>query len=491
MTESNHSIGATSDLPVAVLGAGPTGLAAAAHLLERGLKPVILEQGDVVGHSIREWGHVRLFSPWSECLDLAAVRLLETTGWTRPDPTDVPLGIEVVNDYLEPLAAVPSIAKNLRLSSKVVAVTRKGRDKVGTTGRNESPFIVRIEGPDGRLEDLEARAVIDATGTWSSPNPMGSSGIPAIGETDAADRIFYGMPDLLGSLRSRYASKKVLVIGGGHSAANALLDLALLQTIRPDTEIHWAIRAATPNRYYGGEDADALEGRGALGRRLHDLVDSGRLRIHAGFRTTSVTRDGESVVVRSDFDGITTSVRVDEVIVCTGSRPDFSFLRELRLSIDPSLECVDTLAPLIDPNVHSCGSVRPHGERELRHGDAGFYIAGMKSYGRAPTFLLLTGHEQVRSIVASIAGDQEAADRVELVLPETGVCSSDLFVTDSLSPERLKQGGGDGAVAPDSSCCGSTPEVEEVAVGASTIQVETAGAVKPARVSSCGSGGCS
>ena len=116
-------------------------------------------------------------------------------------------------------------------------------------------------------------------------------------------------------------------------------------------------------------------------------------------------------------------VLADELIVATGFRPDHGLLSELRLGLDPALDCPTALAPLIDPNEHSCGTVRPHGARELAHPEPGFYIAGMKSYGRAPTFLTLTGYEQVRSIIADIAGDKEAAARVELMLPETGVCS--------------------------------------------------------------------
>ena len=80
-------------------------------------------------------------------------------------------------------------------------------------------------------------------------------------------------------------------------------------------------------------------------------------------------------------------------------------MRELRISLDPAVECPLALAPLIDPNVHSCGTVRPHGARELAHPEPGFYFAGMKSYGRAPTFLMITGYEQVRSIAADLAGD--------------------------------------------------------------------------------------
>ena len=110
-----------------------------------------------------------------------------------------------------------------------------------------------------------------------------------------------------------------------------------------------------------------------------------------------------------------------QLIVATGIRPDVSFLQEVRIALDPALECPSTLAPLIDPNEHSCGTVRPHGARELAQPEPGFYFAGMKSYGRAPTFLMLTGYEQARSIVADIAGDHEGAARIELILPDRGV----------------------------------------------------------------------
>ena len=49
---------------IAIIGPGPVGLAAAAHVLERGLRPIVLEAGDTAGHSVRQWGHVQLFSPW-------------------------------------------------------------------------------------------------------------------------------------------------------------------------------------------------------------------------------------------------------------------------------------------------------------------------------------------------------------------------------------------------------------------------------------------
>ncbi|MDK0291584.1 hypothetical protein LEL45_24165, partial [Salmonella enterica] len=122
---------------------------------------------------------------------------------------------------------------------------------------------------------------------------------------------------------------------------------------------------------------------------------------------------------------------IDKIITNTGSRPDFSFLREIRLSIDAGTESVEALSPLIDPNLHSCGTVRPHGEEILRQPEKNFYIVGMKSYGRAPTFLMATGYEQIRSIVAYLTGDIEASKKVELELPETGVCSINLVTKSS------------------------------------------------------------
>ena len=121
--------------------------------------------------------------------------------------------------------------------------------------------------------------------------------------------------------------------------------------------------------------------------------------------------------------GVRTLGPIDRIIAATGQRPDLSLTRELRLELDPWLESTKALGPLIDPNEHSCGTVPPHGHQELSHPEPDFYTVGIKSYGRAPTFLLLTGYEQVRSVVAAIAGDHKAANNVALVLPETGVCS--------------------------------------------------------------------
>ena len=405
-------------LPVVIIGAGPVGLAAAAHALSRDLTPLVLEAGAAVGAGIRRWGHVRMFSPWKFNVDSAAAAILARHGWTIPDPDEYPTGHDLGARYLEPLAGTPDLADHIRLNTRVVAVARQDHDLMKDAGRDEAPFLVRVSGPWGE-EDLLAQAVIDASGTVETPGALGASGLPAVGERASAARIFYGIPDVLGSLRQRYAGRRVLVVGSGHSALNALLDLAQLGS---DTTILWAIRRPALGQLLGGARSDQLEARGKLGSRVRDLLDSGRVELLTSFRIDRVTLTATGMIAGS---GTRVSPPVDEIVAATGFRPDWSILSEVRLDLDPAVQSPRALAPLIDPNIHSCGTVRPHGAEELKQPDGNLFVIGMKSYGRAPTFLLLTGYEQARSVVSAIAGDWEAARRVELVLPETGVCSLD------------------------------------------------------------------
>jgi thioredoxin reductase len=413
----------TSSLPVAIIGAGPVGLAAAAHLLRRGETPLVFEAGPSVGTSILVWGHVRLFSPWRYLLDREAAALLETHGWSAPDPEGYPTGQELVEHYLLPLAEAQEIQVALRLNTRVMTVTRAGIDKMKTPGREHAPFVLRVQTSEGTERDVRARAVIDASGTYSQPNPLGAGGTFALGERGLHDAIFYGIPDVRGQERERYAGRRVLVVGSGHSAFNTLLDLAQLCEQVPSTQVVWAIRRRDTEHLFGGGERDGLPARRQLGQRIRDLVERENLRLATAVSIAALARTREGIVIKGEEERIGP---VDEIIAATGFRPDLSLLRELRVALDPSVESPVALAPLIDPNIHSCGTVPPHGVEELSHPEQDFYIAGMKSYGRAPTFLMLTGYEQVRSIVAALCGDWETARSVELVLPETGVCSTDL-----------------------------------------------------------------
>ncbi|MFI8829047.1 FAD-dependent oxidoreductase [Streptomyces sp. NPDC053431] len=463
-----------TELPVIVIGAGPTGLAAAAHLLERGIEPLVLEAGPAAGAAVREWSHVRLFSTWGEVIDPAAEKLLALTGWTRPDPEAYPSGGDWAEQYLQPLA--DALGERLRTGAQVVGVSRVGRDRIVDADRDAQPFVVHVTYAEGREERLFARAVIDASGTWTNPSPASASGLAALGERAAADRVTYRVPDLQDpAVRARYAGKRTAVIGSGASAFTALAYLADLAKADDGTGTKgvWVLRRGISGSTFGGGEADQLPARGALGLAAKAAVDQGYADAATGFRTEAIERDSHGRLVLVGEDGRRLDP-VDEVIVLTGFRPDLSFLSEVRLGLDERLQAPVELAPLIDPNQHSCGTVYPHGHGELSHPEQGIYLVGMKSYGRAPTFLAMTGYEQVRSVAAAIAGDLEAADRVELTLPETGVCGgAGLFD----SPESDQSGG---------ACCAPAPQLLQLDAPTAVAVSRTTTAEAPA-AGCCGS----
>ncbi|WGX96715.1 NAD(P)-binding domain-containing protein [Nocardioides sp. L-11A] len=432
-----------SDLPVVVIGAGPQGLAAAAHLLERGVEPLVLEAGDGPASAVAEWAHVRLFSAWPELVDAAAARLLGTIGWSAP-PTGYPTGAQWISGYLAPLAE--ALGDRVRYGARVSGVSRRGRDRLVDADRAAQPFTIHVVDPAGTESRIEARAVIDASGTWRRPNPAGADGLPALGERAAADLLAHQVPDR--SQPERYAGRHTVVLGAGDSAFNAIHELVRIAEAAPGTRITWAIRRVVSAGTFGGGAADELPERGALGQRARKAVESGVVELVTGFRTAAIRpEDGRAVLVDEDGRELPAA---DTVVVLTGFRPDLSFLSELRLDLDPTLEAPRRIAAEIDPNLHSCGSVRATGAADLAQPEPDLYLVGMKSYGRAPTFLALTGYEQVRSVVAAIAGDHEAAARIELVLPDTGVCGGAGVFDDP-------DGAGGGCCAP-----AALPEVLEI-----------------------------
>ncbi|WP_230207820.1 NAD(P)-binding domain-containing protein [Microlunatus sp. Gsoil 973] len=226
----------------------------------------------------------------------------------------------------------------------------------------------------------------------------------------------------------------------------------------------WVVRRGSVGGSYGGGEADELPARGALGIRVREAVQAGKIQVVTGFRTVGVDRDHRTErvgLIGSDgsrVDGL------DEIVGVTGFRPDMTFLSEVRLELDNRLQAPVKLAPEIDPNYHSCGSVQPHGHRVLAQPEPGLYLAGMKSYGRAPSFLAMTGYEQVRSIAAALSGDLAAADDVRLVLPDSGVCGgAGLFDDDASAGGCCGDAPATQAVedvpAPD--CCGGAPAKPE------------------------------
>jgi hypothetical protein len=411
---------------------------------------VVREAGPTAGAAIRGWGRVRLCGPWSELTDATATALLSETGWDAPAAAGYPTGAEWVESYLQPLAEALAGTRgvDVRYGHRVVGVTRRGRDRLVDAGRETEPLVLQVRTAEG-VERVTASAVVDASGTWGGPNPLGGDGLPAAGELEHADRIAYRVPDLRSDAgRSRYAGKHVAVAGTGASAQNVLVELARLAESAPGTRVTWLVRRPTVGNAFGGGDNDQLAARGELGKSAQRATEGGAVSARTSFRTASVERQPDGRLTVVDLDGHTVA-DVDEIIAVTGFRPELDHLSEIRLDLDPVLQAPRELAPMIDPNIHSCGSVEPHGATVLAQPEPGFYLVGMKSYGRAPSFLTLTGCEQARSVVAAIAGDHEAAERLELVLPETGVCGG------SGTFDEAEAGGG---------CC--APAQQLISIGA-------------------------
>jgi hypothetical protein len=346
--------------------------------------------------------------------------------------------------YLRPLAG--ALGSYVRYDARVTGVSRKGRDRLVDAGRDEQPFTVHVMSSTGAEARFDARAVIDASGTWRQPNPAGADGLPALGERAAADLIRYQVPDF--DRPDAFAGKHTVVVGSGHSAATAIIELGRIAEAHPGTTITWALRRGVVGNTFGGGPADQLPERGGLGVRARRTVDDGLASVVTGFRTERIRRDdgGRAVLVAEDGRELAPT---DTVVVLTGFRPDLSFLSEMRLDLDVTLQAPRRIAAEVDPNVHSCGTVAATGAKDLAHPEAGLYLVGMKSYGRAPTFLAMTGYEQVRSVAAELAGDHEAAARVELALPDTGVCGGAGLFDD---PDGASGGG----------CCAPAPSVLQI-----------------------------
>ena len=453
-------------LPIAIIGAGPIGLAAACRLLERGETPIVFEAAGSSAATVREWGHVRMFSSWAMNIDANAAAMLSTQGWTRPAADGFPTGNELVRDYLEPLASLPVVSKCIRYNHRVMAVTRWGFDKLKNTGRGGAPFELRVQQRSGDQLRVLARAVIDASGTWNTPSPAGHSGLPAIGEAGNA-RVSYGIPDVRGAYRSWYAGKDVAVVGGGHSAINVLLDL-VEQRGNGSNALTWVTRGPTPVVQGGGATVETLlPERGSALAQLTALVKRGAVKAVSDFALEEVQQihGRERLLLRGLRLGRHSVIESDELIACTGFRPDLRLLRELQLDLDPWLEATGGVGKLIREAADRGQAIpQPYGAETLRHPEKNLFVVGMKSHGRAPNFFLFYGYEQVRSIAALLCGDLAAAQRVEFQLPEGAVCG----------------GCGDGA------CCGSVGGAQSCGGGASgCCGTASEGAAKEAAPASC------
>lgn len=374
----------TAERPVIIIGAGPVGLAAAARCAANGIPFRLLEAGARAAEAVREWGHVRLFSPWSECIDRQAVELLLASGWLAPDGAAYPHGRELVRQYLDPLSRVPTIDANAHYASRVTAIRpMSGRGRGG-------PPVFRVQTAAGT--EFAAGAVIDVTGTWGSPQTL-----PRTGCRRSA-RVHYRVPDIRSAgMRHQLAQKRVAIVGAGHSGMTLLLQLVEWW---PVAEILWIRRGPV---VHSGAPLGPGSARLALEREAEAAASHPKVRVLSGVAVDQFRETSTSVhALGRDADGARIVIVADHVFASIGFQADHRIADGLRLALDHSLGAPAGLAPLIDPRLHSCNTVPRHGWQELRHPQPGYFVVGSKSYGRAPNFALTTGYAQVDSLIAHL-----------------------------------------------------------------------------------------
>lgn len=410
---------------VAILGAGPVGLDAALAAAERGWSFTLYEAGERPAAHVRDWGHVRLFSPWSMDASPRMRRALERRGTPAPDGDTCPTGHELCDRLLDPVAACPEVAAGLRLGTRVVAVGREGllkNERIGDPGRGEPPFRLLVQRASGEEDIAHAHAVLDATGTYTHPNSLGDGGIPAPGETAAADRITRRVPDVAGAPEP-WAGRTTLLVGGGHSAQTAARDLARLAEEVPGTRVLWALRTNEPRWLI---DDDPLPTRAGLARVAEALARGASPAVEpilgvavealaprgadggGGLAVTLRASDGcdgsdgrEGRDGRHDRGSERRTVAVDRVLALTGSVGDDRIYRQLQVH-----ECWATGAPMklsaallgAAGGGGDCLAQTGFGPETLTSPEPRFFILGAKSYGRNAAFLMRVGWEQVDDV---------------------------------------------------------------------------------------------
>ncbi|MEJ7845081.1 MAG: FAD-dependent oxidoreductase [Acidimicrobiales bacterium] len=394
---------------LAVIGAGPTGLDAALAALDEGLDVVVLEAAPSVAASVRDWGHVRLFTPWAINASHRMRRHLNAAGSAVPADTDSatrPTGAELAEQLLEPVAALPVLAGRIRTGTRVTAVGREGllkHEHIADADRAARPFRLAVHG-DGGDDVVRARAVLDCSGGYAVPNALGDAGIPARGELGLADRIDRRLPDLAAD-QGYWSGRTTLLVGAGYSAQTAAGDLAVLADGAPGTAVVWAIRETEPA--FGAVADDPLPARAALSDRAMALATGAHPAVTArtGVTVEAVAERNDRLVVtlRGD-DGTLDDVEVDRILALTGTLGDQSIYRQLQVH-----ECYATLGPitlsgaLLGAAAGDCMTQPAQGVDVLRNPEPGFYVLGNKSYGRNNQYLLRVGYEQVDVVLPDVA----------------------------------------------------------------------------------------
>jgi hypothetical protein len=406
---------------VAILGAGPTGLEAALAAAERGLPFTLYEAAPEAAGHVRAWGHVRLFTPWDLNVSPRMARHLEAAGREVPQGASCPTGHELADRLLAPVAALPAVAAGLRTGTRVRAVARQGllkHQEIATPERGRRPFRLLLADETGREWTERADMVIDATGTYGQPNSLGDGGIPAPGESalggPGAEEIRRHLPDFAREAGA-WANRTILLAGAGHSAQTAVRALAELAREAPGTRVIWALRNAEPA--WGAHEGDPLPERAALAAAAAELAAGASPAVEArrGVAVERVCRleGGLQVVFRNGADNLDgpsqpsepgEPIAVDRVLALTGYVGDAGLYRQLQVH-----ECYATCGPmklsaaLLGAAGGDCLTQTSHGADTLRNPEPGFFLLGIKSYGRNNTFLMRVGWQQVDEVFGLLA----------------------------------------------------------------------------------------
>ena len=375
---------------VAVLGAGPTGLAAALAAHDRGWDVTVYEQAPQVAGFVRDWAHVQMFTPWAMNL---SPRIEAALG--IPGPA-CPTGAELAAHLDQVAALLP--AGSVQLATRVDGIAREGllkNEEIGSDARAHRPFRVLVTGPDGTERVEVADVVLDCTGTYGNPSPTGHGGIPAPGERSVP--VLRRIPEV----DAGWAGRRVLLVGAGNSAQTAARDLVAV-----GADLTWAVRREVPT--WGAVPDDSLADRAALVASSRAIAATGA--VMAGVAVEALRRGtgSEVVVTLRATDGQSLEVTVDTVLSLTGSAPDASLYRQLQVHECYATEGPITLAAsLLGAAGGDCLTQVSAGVDVLRNPEPRFFVLGSKSYGRNNSFLLRVGWQQVEEVFAAL--DEELA----------------------------------------------------------------------------------
>jgi len=392
---------------IAIIGGGPIGLEAALYGVASGYEVTLFEKNSV-GHHIRQWGHVTLFSPWEMNHTPLGAKILQDTlpDWHKLSQKTM-TGAEYVLRYLEPLSRLDILRDRIREKTEVVHLGKAGilkSDLVGNPKRGKHQFRLLTRNENGDEDIFFADIVIDASGVYSNPNSLGDGGIPALGESKNRDKIDFHLPDLSGLDRDRFARKHTLLIGSGYSAATTVCDFLKLIKAEPETKLTWMVRDNREKPIREIEN-DSLELRAMITKNANEAISHPKIDFLTGATAQSLNYNEplDSFDVAVKVGDKPETITVDRIIANVGYGPDNSLYRELQVH-----ECYATRGPmnlaaeLLNSSSTDCLEQESPGTESLKNPEPDFYIIGNKSYGRNPTFLLKSGYRQIVEIFALI-----------------------------------------------------------------------------------------